>query len=86
MQGQGDGVSAPRLAGLDADYLAKQLHDYQSGERQNATMLTFANMLNDQQIADVAAYYSQLPATPGQDGDVEDSLLARGQQLAERGD
>jgi len=80
------GESWPRLAGLDADYLAKQLHDFQSGERQNATMLTFANMLNDQQIADVAAYYSQLPATPGQGGDVEDSLMARGQQLAERGD
>lgn len=77
-------LAAP--GGLDADYLAKQLHDFQSGERQNATMLTFANMLNDQQIADVAAYYSQLPATPGQGGDVEDSLLARGQQLAERGD
>ena len=44
-------------------------------------------MLNDQQIADVAAYYSQLPATQGQGGDeADETLLARGQQLAERGD
>jgi len=82
-----DGESWPRLAGLDADYIAKQLHDFKAGRRENATMATFANMLNDQQIADVAAYYSQLPATQGQGGDeADETLLARGQQLAERGD
>ncbi len=81
------GESWPRLAGLNADYIAKQLHDFKSGDRQNATMMTFANMLNDQQIVDVAAYYSQLPATAGQGGDnADEALLARGQQLAERGD
>ena len=81
------GESWPRLAGLNANYIAKQLHDFKAGDRQNATMVTFANMLDDQQIADVAAYYSQLPATPGQGGDnADEALLARGQQLAERGD
>jgi cytochrome c553 len=81
------GESWPRLAGLNAGYIAKQLHDFKSGERQNATMMPFANMLNDQQIADVAAYYSQLPPTPGQGGEnADEALLARGEQLAERGD
>ena len=81
------GESWPRLAGLNANYIAKQLHDFKAGDRQNATMVTFANMLDDQQIADVASYYSQLPATPGQGGDnADEALLARGQQLAERGD
>ncbi|UBR49353.1 cytochrome c4 [Halomonas sp. FeN2] len=82
-----NGESWPRLAGLNADYIAKQLHDFKAGQRQNATMVTFANMLDDQQIADVAEYYSQMPVTPGQGGDeAEEALLARGQQLAERGD
>ncbi|MFJ5540215.1 c-type cytochrome [Vreelandella titanicae] len=82
-----NGESWPRLAGLNADYIAKQLHDFKAGQRQNATMMTFANMLDDQQIADVAEYYSQMPVTPGQDGDeADEALLARGQQLAERGD
>ena len=54
------GESWPRLAGLNSNYIAKQLHDFKAGDRQNATMVTFANMLDDQQIADVAAYYSQL--------------------------
>mgnify|MGYP000271180454 FL=1 len=81
------GESWPRLAGLNSNYIAKQLHDFKAGDRQNATMVTFANMLDDQQIADVAAYYSQLPATPGQGGDnADEALLARGEQLAERGD
>ncbi|QNU62178.1 c-type cytochrome [Vreelandella titanicae] len=82
-----NGESWPRLAGLNADYIAKQLHDFKAGQRQNATMMTFANMLDDQQIADVAEYYSQMPVTPGQGGDeADEALLARGQQLAERGD
>lgn len=81
------GESWPRLAGLDAAYIAKQLHDYQSGERSNASMMPFANMLDEQQIADVAAYYASLPATQGAGGeDADEAMLKRGKQLAERGD
>jgi len=81
------GESWPRLAGLDADYIAKQLHDFKEGRRQNATMLPFANMLDDQQIVDVAAYYSQMPVTEAQGGEsADEALLVRGEQLAMRGD
>ncbi|WP_440995098.1 c-type cytochrome [Arhodomonas sp. SL1] len=80
------GESWPRLAGLSAEYLAKQLRDFRQGRRQNATMEPFANMLDDRQVADVAAYYSQLPATEGGGGDVGEPLRARGEQLARRGD
>ncbi|HSH48957.1 MAG TPA: c-type cytochrome [Halomonas sp.] len=80
------GESWPRLAGLPAEYIAKQLHDFKAGRRENATMMPFANMLDDQQIADVAAYYSQQPVTAADGGDVEDNILARGEQLALRGD
>jgi len=81
------GESWPRLAGLDAGYIAKQLHDFKAGRRQNASMMPFASMLSDEQIIDVAAYYSQMPVTPAQGGqDASEAELARGQQLAERGD
>ncbi len=81
------GESWPRLAGLNADYMVKQLHDFKEGRRQSASMMPFANMLNDQQIVDVAAYYSQMPVTPAQGGDdADEALLQRGEQLAERGD
>ena len=51
----------PKLAGQHADYLAKQLAEYKSGERQNATMNGMAAALSEQDIADLAAYYSSLP-------------------------
>lgn len=81
------GESWPRLAGMKADYLAKQLHDFKSGERENATMMPFASMLDEQQIADVSAYYSQLQAWP----ELPTAYHApdpndEGEWLAERGD
>ncbi|MBB3184634.1 cytochrome c553 [Halomonas fontilapidosi] len=81
------GQSWPRLAGLPAEYIAKQLHDFKAGRRENASMMPFANMLDDQQIADVAVYYSEMPVTEAQGGEGADAaLLARGEQLALRGD
>ncbi|WP_253939473.1 cytochrome c [Halomonas sp. THAF5a] len=81
------GESWPRLAGLPAAYIAKQLHDFKAGRRQNTTMMPFATMLDDQQIADVAVYFSQMPVTDAQGGEGADAaLLARGEQLALRGD
>lgn len=81
------GESWPRLAGLDAAYIAKQLHDFKNGDRQNASMMPFADRLNDQQIINVAAYYSQLEPTTGQGGEsASEAVLERGQQIAQRGD
>ncbi|QCF27157.1 cytochrome c4 [Hydrocarboniclastica marina] len=80
------GESWPRLAGLNADYLAKQLRDFQSGERVNPTMKTFANMLTEQQIVDVAQFYSEMTPTQGRGGeDADKAVLQRGQTLATAG-
>lgn len=49
----------PNLAGQQAGYLKKQLLDYKAGRRQHPIMQVIANELSDQQIADVAEYYSQ---------------------------
>lgn len=81
------GESWPRLNGLDADYLHKQLQDIKSGTRTSPTMLPFANMLSEQQMKDISAYYSQLPATQGKGGEgATEQQLAHGQKLAEQGD
>ncbi|WP_027962243.1 c-type cytochrome [Halomonas halodenitrificans] len=80
------GESWPRLAGLDADYMVKQLHDVKQGSREAPTMMPFVDGLDDQQIADVSAYYSQLPVTDAEGGDVDAEMLARGEQIALRGD
>lgn len=59
-----NGESWPRLAGLPAAYIAKQLHDIKEGRRESPSMMPFANMLDDQQVADVAAYYAELEPWP----------------------
>jgi cytochrome c553 len=60
----GAGQSAagfPRLAGLDAAYLTKQLADYVAGTRTNAVMQPIARALSADERTTVAGYYSRLP-------------------------
>ncbi len=53
----------PKLAGQYASYLEAALKAYRSGDRKNAIMAGFAGALSDQDIADLAAYFSsQKPA------------------------
>jgi cytochrome c553 len=51
----------PRLAGQYRDYIVKALHEYKAGERKNPIMAGFATTLSDQDIDDVAVYFSSLP-------------------------
>lgn len=49
----------PNLAGQHADYLERALRDYQNGGRKNPIMAPMAAPLTEDQIAELAAYYSQ---------------------------
>jgi cytochrome c553 len=51
--------SYPKLAGQHADYLIHALRGYRDGTRENAIMAGFASNLSDQDIADLAAWYSR---------------------------
>jgi cytochrome c553 len=53
-----DGKGRIPLAGKDADYLAQQLHAFKSGVRKEQMMNMMAGSLSDQDIADLAAYFS----------------------------
>lgn len=80
--------SWPRLAGLDADYMAQQLQDFKSGKRQNVSMQPFAQMLDEQQMVNISAWFASLPApalTTNADS-YSAEQLARGEQLAIIGD
>lgn len=80
------GESWPRLAGLDANYIYKQLKEFKNGTRVNASMLPFATMLDDQQMKDLAVYYSQQKAGAGAHGGADAELLAYGEKLVTKGD
>ncbi len=61
LNGEGDGVSVPRLAGLDAGYLQKQMEDYANDVRQDAVMTQVARWLDDDDRRAVSAWYASLP-------------------------
>ena len=55
----GEGVAPnPKLAGLSEDQLAQAMKDYKSGKRDNAIMKALGSTLNDQDIANLAAFYA----------------------------
>lgn len=62
LEGQGDGATAPRLAGLSVGYLDKQLTDYASQLRPDKVMAPIAKRLTAADRRAVSAYYAALPA------------------------
>jgi cytochrome c553 len=57
----GEGVKPnPPLAGKAEDQFVQAIKDYKSGKRPNPVMKTFAGQLNDQDMANLAAYYATL--------------------------
>lgn len=71
----------PRLAGINSRYLAKQLHDFQQGTRNDPVMQPIAKALSGAEVTDVAAYFAaQRPVASPIIGDA--ALAARGARLA----
>ena len=50
--------NVPKLGGQHAAYLVKALQEYKAGERSHPTMRAIAANLSEQDMADLAAYYS----------------------------
>jgi cytochrome c553 len=55
----------PRLAGQYADYLARALHEYRDGGRVNPIMAVYVEKLSDQDITNLANYFSAMPGKLG---------------------
>jgi len=60
--GNGIAPNYPALAGQYQDYLEQVLREYKDGQRTNAIMNGMAAPLSDQDIQDLAAYFSGLPS------------------------
>ncbi|MQM36464.1 Cytochrome c4 [wastewater metagenome] len=58
--GNSNSPQFPNLAGQHADYVYAQLKHFKSGERQNAIMAGQVANLSDQDMQDLAAYFSSL--------------------------
>jgi cytochrome c553 len=65
MDGNSAATNFPKLAGQHADYTAKQLMDFKSGDRQDATMNGMAAALSEQDMADLGAFYASQKLSVG---------------------
>lgn len=82
----GDGNSMaptfPKIAGQGERYLIKQITDIRDGNRSAPTMAPFVTGLSDEDIADLAAYFSeQIPTGGGAD----ESLVELGERIYRAG-
>ena len=75
--GQGDGKLTPRLAGLEAGYLQKQLEDYAAQTRPDPVMTPVARQLADREARAVAAWYAGLEPPAGGSGRLLGSDIGR---------
>jgi len=79
MDGNSVNPEWPNLAGQHANYIEKQLKDFKAGkERSNASMTGMVAPLTEQNMADLAAYFSSLPRKAGA---ADKSLVDAGQKL-----
>lgn len=75
----------PRLAGLSAAYMMRQLHAFQIGTRTSPVMEPIAKALTEKESKAVSEYYSrQHPPAP--ETQAPPQLLAAGKHLATKGD
>lgn len=71
----------PKIAGMSESYLLKQLLEYQKGEqgsRYDPTMYGIVQNLQQQDLADLAAYYASQKMTMGL---AQQDFIALGQQI-----
>jgi len=85
--GKGNAAAGfPDIAGLNADYLSKQLHDYAEGTRKNPIMQPFATALTEDDIQSVSAYYQSLQSPVSAVAYQAPDPANQGEWLALRGD
>ncbi len=66
----------PMISGQSAKYISTALHAYQKGDRKHPSMRGIAESLNDQDIADLSAYYSTSGVVAGADSAAKPAKVA----------
>jgi len=78
MDGNSVNPEWPKLAGQSNRYLDKQLQDFKGGARSNATMAPMVAALNEQDMADLSAFFSSQTVQPGS---ADEKLVELGQKI-----
>ncbi len=81
--GNSNSALYPRLAGQHHQYIAKQLADFQSGERKSDTMVEMVTGLTPDEMLALGVYFEQMPTKPRAPRDPQ--LAAVGEYIFQRG-
>ena len=57
---KGEGVEAPKLAGMTEAQLLQAMHEYKSGKRDDDGMKALMNKMTESDMENLAAYYASL--------------------------
>jgi len=71
----------PKIGGQIEGYIASSIAAYQSGKRQDPVMQGMIGSLSEQDIADLAAYYSQFELTPASIDEADLSAANSGREI-----
>jgi len=82
MDGNSNGPEWPNLAGQHESYIVKQLKAFKSGQRSNPLMAPQAQMLSEQDMEDVAAFFASQKV---KGGEADASRASQGQQIYQGG-
>jgi cytochrome c553 len=82
MDGNSVNPEWPNLAGQHPSYILKQLKDFKAGTRQNPLMSPMAMILSDEDMADLAAWFS---AQTVRGGETDPAKLKLGQNVFRAG-
>jgi len=84
--GEGNAAGAfPMLAGLNEGYLFRTMKAYQDGTRVNPVMSMNIDNFEEQDLRDLAAYFSSLSAPEPTASSASDELINAGEKLATLG-
>ncbi|WP_206441581.1 c-type cytochrome [Amphritea opalescens] len=75
----------PKLAGLDPEYMQKQLEDFTTAKRNNPVMSPIAKALTKEEAVAVSSYFAQMPTPAPASANVDEPLIQAGKRLAEEG-
>lgn len=76
----------PHLAGQYGQYISKNLRNFQSGARTHQIMSAMAATISDDDLADIAAYFSSQPKMAGNGSGETSSTAQVGKNLFLKGD
>ena len=82
-EGESGSEAFPRLAGQNAEYVARQLADFKSGRRKSAAMASMVANLTPEDMAALGQFFASRPPHQAPAGDPQ--LAAAGQRLYEQG-